>query len=55
MEDAFLERNPTIAEETTSITVCEEEEHSNVSMSSASLQVPVEVQESSLADNPVTT
>ncbi|KAL8580816.1 hypothetical protein ACOMHN_017320 [Nucella lapillus] len=55
LAEAFLERNPTFPEETTSMDVSVEEELMNASTSSASFQVPVEVQEISLADDPVIT
>ncbi|KAL8560317.1 hypothetical protein ACOMHN_006048 [Nucella lapillus] len=55
LAEAFLEWNPTFPEETTSMDVSVEEELMNASTSSASFQVPVEVQEISLADDPVIT
>ncbi|KAL8583041.1 hypothetical protein ACOMHN_051205 [Nucella lapillus] len=55
LAEAFLERNPMFPEETTSMDVSVEEELVNASTSSASFQVPVEVQEISLADDPVIT
>ncbi|KAL8588027.1 hypothetical protein ACOMHN_026144 [Nucella lapillus] len=53
LAEAFLEWNPRFPEETTSMDVSVEEELMNASTSSASFQVPVEVQEISLADDPV--
>ncbi|KAL8570124.1 hypothetical protein ACOMHN_033803 [Nucella lapillus] len=55
LAEAFLEWNPTFPEVTTSMDVSVEEELMNASTSSASFQVPVEVQEISLADDPVIT
>ncbi|KAL8615629.1 hypothetical protein ACOMHN_026619 [Nucella lapillus] len=55
LTEAFLEWNPTFPEETTSMDVSVEEELMNASTSSASFQVPVKVQEISLADDPVIT
>ncbi|KAL8559879.1 hypothetical protein ACOMHN_016925 [Nucella lapillus] len=55
LAEAFLEWNPTFPEETTSMDVSVEEELMNASTSSASFQVPVEVQEISLADDSVIT
>ncbi|KAL8599681.1 hypothetical protein ACOMHN_064127 [Nucella lapillus] len=52
LAEAFLEWNPRFPEETTSMDVSVEEELMNASTSSASFQVPVEVQEISLADDP---